>query len=102
MIVLQVLGVGLWAVLGLGGIWWLLTGRRLFGIPKGYREGWPLRVMGLAYVLLAAYLINQAFHGTFYADGVIFSYAFFAVALVVYYLTRRRKAQAADVSTPEA
>lgn len=101
MVVLEVLGVGLWAVLGLGGVWWLMTGRRLFGLPKGQWEGWPLRVMGLAYVLLAAFLINQVFHGTFYADGVVFSYAFFAVAIAVY-LYQRRRARAAAGSAPEA
>jgi hypothetical protein len=93
-VVLEVLGVGLWAALGLGGAWWLLTGRRLVGLPKGYREGWPMRVMGLAYVLMAAYLIYQVFRGTFYADGVVFSYAFFAVALGVYLYQRRRAREA--------
>jgi hypothetical protein len=100
-IVLEVLGVGLWAVLGLGGVWWLLTGRRLFGLPKGRWEGWPLRVMGLAYVLLAGFLIYQVFHGSFYADGVIFSYALFAVALAVY-LYQRRKARTAESPAPDS
>jgi hypothetical protein len=98
-VVLEVLGVGLWAVLGLGGVWWLMTGRRLFGLPKGQWVGWPLRAMGLAYVLLAAFLINQVFHGTFYADGVVFSYALFAVAIAVY-LYQRRKARIAGTSAP--
>ena len=101
MVVLEVLGVGLWTVLGLGGVWWLLTGRTLFGLPKGRWKGSYLRVMGLAYVLLAAYLINQAFHGSFYADGVIFSYAFFAVALGVY-LYQRRKARTAESPAPDS
>jgi hypothetical protein len=98
-VVLEVLGVGLWAVLGLGGVWWLMTGRRLFGLPKGQWVGWPLRVMGLAYVLLAAFLINQVFRGTFYADGVVFSYAFFALALAID-LYQRRKARIAGTSAP--
>jgi hypothetical protein len=99
--VLQVLGVGLWGVLGLGGVWWLLTGRKLFGLPKGRWEGWPLRVMGLAYVLLAVFLIYQVFHGSFAPEGVVFSYAFFAVAIAVY-LYQKRKARAAAGSAPEA
>ena len=94
MVVLEILGVGLWAVLGLGGAWWLVTGRRLAGVPRGYREGWPLRVMGLAYVLLAMFLIYQVFQGSFAPESVIFGYAFFAVALGVY-VYQRRKARAA-------
>ena len=88
---LEVLGVGLLAVLGLAGAFWLLTGRKLiFGLPKGLKEGWPMRVMGLAYFLLAAFLIYQAFHGSFSPEGVIFSYAFFVVALAVYFSQRRK------------
>jgi hypothetical protein len=101
MVVLEVFGVALWAVLGLLGAWLLGTGRKsLFGLTVGTREGWPARVLGLAYVLLAGFLIYQVFHGYFAADGVIVSYAFFAVALGVY-LYGRRKGRAADVSTPE-
>ena len=49
-----------------------------------------MRVMGLAYFLLAAFLIYQAFHGSFSPEGVIFSYAFFVVALAVYFSQRRK------------
>src|ERR1700674_3022651 len=102
MVVLEVLGVGLWAVLGLLGAWFLVTGRKtVFGLPNGMREGWPMRVMGLAYVLLAGFLIYQLFHGYFAADGVVISYVFFALALAIY-LRGGRKARAADASTPEA
>jgi len=101
MIVLEVLGVGLWAVLGLGGAWWLVTGRRLAGLPKALREGWPMRVMGLAYVLFAVLLISQVFHGTFYADGVIFSYAFFGVALGAYLYQRRKGRIGAGAAPPQ-
>ena len=70
---------------------WLLTGRKLiFGLPKGMKEGWPMRVMGLAYFVLAVFLIYQVFHGLFSPEGVIFSYAFFAVALAVYFSQRRK------------
>jgi hypothetical protein len=102
MVVLEVLGVALWAVLGLLGAWFLVTGRNTkFGLPNGMREGWPTRMMGLAYVLLTGFLIYQVFHGDFAADGVVISYVFFAVAIAVY-VRDRRKAQAADASTPEA
>ena len=101
MVVLEVLGVGLWAVLGLGGVWWLMTGRRLIGLPNGQWKGWPLRVMGLAYVLLAVFLIYQAFHGSFAPEAVVFSYAFFAVAIAVY-MFESRKARKASGSAPEA
>jgi hypothetical protein len=101
MVVLEVLGVALWSVLGLGGVWWLLTGRRLFGLPKGQWKGWTLRVMGLAYVLLAVFLIYQVFHGSFAADGVVFGYALFAVAIAVY-LYEKRKARIAESPAPES
>jgi len=100
-VVLELLGVGLWAVLGLGGVWWLMTGRRLIGLPNGQWKGWPLRVMGLAYVLLAVFLIYQAFHGSFAPEGVVFSYAFFAVAIAVY-TYESRKARETAGSAPEA
>lgn len=89
---LEVLGVALWSVLGAAGAWFLLTGRRMvFGLPKSPREGWPLRAFGLAYFLLAAFLIYQALRGSFSADGVVLTYAFFAVALAVTLSGRRRQ-----------
>ena len=94
MVVLEVLGVGLWSVLGLAGAWWLLTGRKVFfGLPKSPREGLPLRAFGLAYFTLAMFLIYQASRGSFSPDSVVLAYAFFAIALAVA-LNRRRKAQA--------
>jgi hypothetical protein len=92
---LQVLGVGLWAVFGLAGAWWLVTARKIYRLPQGMREGWPLRVMGSAYFLLATFLIYQAVHGSVSADSVVGSYAFLAVAFAVY-LSRRRKARIAE------
>jgi hypothetical protein len=101
MLVLEVLAVGLWAVLGLGGAWLLLTGRKMiYDLPKGMKEGWPLRLMGLAYFLLATFLIYQAFHGSVSADGVVFSYVFLGVAFAVY-LSRRRKARIAEPQAPQ-
>jgi hypothetical protein len=94
MALLEVLGVGLWAVLGFAGAWVLITGRKLmYGLPKGIREGWPLRLFGLAYFAVALFLVYQALHGSFSADSVVFTYAFFCVAGAVA-LSRRRKAPA--------
>lgn len=99
--VLEVFGVGLWSLLGLVGAWLLITGRKtIYGLPKGIREGWPLRLFGLAYFLLAAFLIYQAFRGSFSPDGVVFTYAFFAVALVLA-LARRRKARVTEAAGPQ-
>jgi hypothetical protein len=90
----EVSGVALWSALGLAGAWWLLTGRKMiFGLPRDIREGWPLRVFGLAYFLLPVFLIYQAFRGSFSPDSVVLAYAFFAVALVVA-LNRRRISKA--------
>jgi hypothetical protein len=97
-LVLEALGIGLWSVLGLGGAWLLLTGRRtIFGFPKGIREGWRLRAFGALYFLVAAFLIFQASRGSFSPDGIVFSYAFFAIALVVG-LSQRQKHRAERTS----
>jgi hypothetical protein len=91
-LVLEALGIALWSVLGLGGVWLLLTGRRtIFGLPKGIREGLRLRAFGALYFLLAAFLIFQASRGSFSPDAVVFAYAFFGVALVVVLTQRRRQ-----------
>jgi hypothetical protein len=90
-VVVEALGVGLWALLGLAGAWWLVTGRKLiYDLPKGIREGRFLRVMGLAYVLLAAFLIYMALHGSVSAEGVVLGYLLFAGGLALA-LNRRRK-----------
>jgi hypothetical protein len=99
-VVLEVLGVALWSVLGLAGAWLLLTGRKMvFGLPKSPREGWPLRAFGLAYLLLAMFLIYQESRGSFSPDGVVFSYVFFAVALAVA-LNRRWRTPASGSAEP--
>ena len=50
-----VIGIVIWLFLGMGGVWLLVTGRKmLFGLPRDFREGWPVRVFGLAYVVMAA------------------------------------------------
>jgi hypothetical protein len=93
-LVLEALGIALWSVLGLGGVWLLLTGRRtIFGLPKGIREGWRLRMFGALYFLIAAFLIFQASRGSFSPDAIVFAYGSLGVALVVV-LTQMRKQRA--------
>jgi hypothetical protein len=94
-VVLEALGVGIWAVLGLIGAWWLLTGRKtIFRLPRDIREGWPLRVFGLAYVAVTSFTIFQASRGSFSPEAVVFTYLFFAVALVVALSSRRKRRSA--------
>jgi hypothetical protein len=99
MVAVGVLGVGLWAVLGLGGAWLLLTGRKLSGFPKAIAEGWPLRVWGAAYFALAAYLIYGAIRASFSADSAVTDYALLAIALVVA-LNRRGAPSRASTRRP--
>ena len=95
---IEVLGVGLWAILGLVGAWLLLTGRKtIYGLPKGIAEGWPLRVWGAAYFALAAYLIYQAFRGSFNPDGAVTTYILLAIALWLV-LSRRRSTRGAGTA----
>jgi hypothetical protein len=81
--VVEVLGVGIWAVLGVLGAWWLVTGRKVvFGLPRDIKEGWMLRGFGLAYVALASFLIFQASRGLLSPEGAVLTYLFFAAALI--------------------
>lgn len=83
-------GAGLWAVLGLVGGWFLLTGRKtIYGLPKAIAEGWPLRVWGAAYLGLAAFLIYQAFRDSFSPSGIATTYILLVLALMLV-LNRRR------------
>ncbi len=95
MVVLEVLALALWIPLGVVGVWLLATGRMIFGLPKGLKEGWQLRVFGLAYSLMAGYLSYRAVHdGTFSADGVVFGYvALVALVLVAFYRRPKAKTQ---------
>ena len=93
MIVLEVLGVGIWAVIGVAGAWALVTGRKMmFDLPRGIQEGWLLRVLGLLYLVMASYLIYEAFRGSFSPEGVVFTYVIAGIALAVA-LNRRRRAR---------
>lgn len=95
---IEVLGVGLWAVLGLAGAWLLLTGRKtIYALPRGIPEGWPLRVWGAAYLALAAFLVYQAFHGSFNPDGAVTNYALGALGLLAA-LNRRGATRGAETA----
>lgn len=99
---LELLALALWIPLGVAGVLLLATGRRtIFGLPKGLKEGWQLRVFGLAYSLMAGYLIYRAIHdGSFSADGLVFGYvALVALVLVAFY--RWRKARVTEAAGPQ-
>lgn len=83
------IGFLLWLVLGLAGAWLLVTGRKMvFGLPRDFREGWPVRVFGLACVLMAAFVTYQSYRaiqGLPVPGGIFFVYGTggFTVLLVV-------------------
>jgi hypothetical protein len=97
---IEALALVLWIPLGLIGLWLLMTGRKMiYGLPKGLKEGWQLRVFGLAYVLMTGYISYRAIRdGSVAADGVFMGYAVvLAVALVALY--RGRKANRAEAGS---
>jgi predicted membrane metal-binding protein len=52
----ELIGIGLWVFVGVAALWMLVTGRKIvFGLPRDYREGWPVRVFGLAELLLGLF-----------------------------------------------
>jgi hypothetical protein len=85
----ELIGLLLWLVLGLAGAWLLVTGRKMvFGLPGDFREGWPVRVFGLTWVLMAAFVTYERYRasqGLPVPSGIFFFYATggFAVLLVV-------------------
>ena len=84
-----VIALVIWLLLGLAGAWHLITGRKMvFGLPRDFREGWPVRVFGLVNVLLAAFVAYQDYRlsqGLSVPGGIVFVYTSvtFAVLLVV-------------------
>ena len=88
---LEVLALALWIPLGVAGVWLLATGRMIFGLPTWLKEGWQLRVFGLACFVMAGYLTYRAIHdGSFSANGLVGGYVG-VVALVLVALYRRQK-----------
>src|SRR5258708_4467969 len=93
----QVLGLALWGTVGVIGAWLLLTGRHLFfGPPIGPREGWPLRLFGLIYLVGGTFLAYRAARGSFSPEGIVFSYV--GLGLVVW--TAWRKSRTVERSQP--
>jgi peptidoglycan/LPS O-acetylase OafA/YrhL len=102
------IGFALWLVLGLAGAWLLVTGRKMvFGLPRDFREGWPVRVFGLAYMLMAAFVTYQSYRasqGSPVPSGIFFVYIAggFAVLLVVLAVWGgRRKARTTEATGRE-
>jgi hypothetical protein len=82
------IGAAVWLVLGLEGLWFAATGRKgVFGLPRDYREGWPVRVFGLATLLLggvSAFGLYMASRGINLQFGLFeATVGIFAVVLVV-------------------
>jgi len=96
---LELLALAYWIPLGVFGLWLLATGRRpFFGLAKGLKEGWPLRVFGLVYVVLPGYFMYRAIHDRSYApDGIVMGYVIL-IAVVLVGLYRRRKARRAEAA----
>ena len=100
---LELLALALWIPIGLLGLWLLVTGRRpCFGLPKGFKEGWQLRVLGLAYFLVPVYPIYRVVRDRSYpVDGIILGYAVvIALALAALYRWQKAKRSAAAGSQP--
>ncbi len=94
----QLVGVALWGTVAVIGAWLLVTGRHvLFGLPIRPRDGWPLRVFGLIYLVAGAFLAYRAVQGSFSPEGIVFSYV--ALGLVVW--TAWRKWRTARPAGPQ-
>ena len=78
----ELLGLPPWLFLGVTGGWFLLTGRQLtVWFPTGVRDGWRLRLVGLAYCLVGAFFIYQVTRRSFSPEGIAFSYVGLGIAL---------------------
>ena len=80
------IGLVIWLLLGLAGAWLLIAGRKMaFGLPRDFREGWPVRAFGLAYVSMAALVGYEGYRTGqgLPVQGGILLYLFGAVAFSV-------------------
>jgi hypothetical protein len=98
---LELLAVAFWTPIGVFGFWILMTGRRLFGLPKWLKEGWQLRVFGLICALMAGYFSYRAVRdGSYAPDGLIGGYTALVIgALVALY--RRQKTRRSEAVGPQ-
>src|ERR1700736_2248251 len=91
----RLLGVAMWILIGISGAWLLITGRRMFwGLPKGLREGWPLRVFGLVYCVAAAIVLLESLRGVFNPAGSAFAFAALVVGLIVVWVKGGQREEA--------
>ncbi|GAC1504212.1 MAG: hypothetical protein NVS1B3_00480 [Candidatus Dormibacteraceae bacterium] len=82
--VLRLVGLAMWLVLAVAGAWHLITGRHIFlGLPRGFRKGWPVRLVGLAFCFMAALLLVEGLTGWFNPAATAFALAAVMVGLVV-------------------
>ena len=95
--VLRLLGLVLWLFVAVAGAWLLLTGRHvIFGLPKGIRDGWPMRMFGLVYFLAGTYFSYRVIQGSFTPEGIVFGF----VSLVAVVLVAWRKARIQEATEP--
>jgi hypothetical protein len=98
---LELLALALWLPLAVLGLWLLVTGQTIFGLPKGLKKSWQLRLLGLAYVLMPGYLSYRAIHdGSYAIDGLVIGYILL-VAVVLAALYRRQKARRTEAVGPQ-
>jgi hypothetical protein len=94
---LRVVALILWLSVAVFGSWLLLTGRHvIFGLPKGIRDGWPMRMFGLVYCAAGAYFSFSVIQGSFTPEGIAFGY----VSLVSVILAGWWKARTQGGVTP--
>ena len=102
------IGIGLWVIIGLGGAWMLITGRKIvFGLPRDSREGWPVRLFGLAELGLGIFVGVARYRTSRGAapSSIVFYYgplAFAAVLLLLLNWGRHPKAKPAEISRPQS
>ena|ERR1700674_2203921 len=81
---LRVLAFVLWLFVAIVGAWLLLTGRHvIFGLPKGIRDGWPMRMFGLVYFLAGTYFSFRVIQGSFTPEGIVFGYVSLVAVILV-------------------